>query len=175
MNKQELSQLLDDKLDHLTQHIKNQPDDLFVTQKVPGKWSNGEHLEHLRKTTRAVNKGMKLPGLVLRLKFGTCNRSERTYDETKKRYTTYLKESKAKSPEEFNPNNITAADKERLLTWFIQEKETMQATVSKLSEKALSQYVIPHPLIGKLTFREFVYFTAFHADHHLALMKRDNS
>jgi hypothetical protein len=25
---------------------------------------------------------------------------------------------------------------------------------------------LPHPLLGKLTLREMLYFTAYHADHH---------
>ena len=119
---------------------------------------------------------MKMPKLILKAKFGTCNREERTYEATKNKYTTALLDKNAKAPAEYSSDgSLTNKDKERLVSWYAQECETMKETVSKLSEKNLSQLVIPHPLIGKLTFREFVYFTAIHSDHHLALMKRDNT
>ena len=38
--------------------------------------------------------------------------------------------------------------------------------VSKWSEGDLDLYVIPHPLIGGLTFREILYFTIYHVQHH---------
>ena len=38
--------------------------------------------------------------------------------------------------------------------------------VHKWSEDDLDLYVIPHPLMGKLTFREILYFTIYHVKHH---------
>jgi len=175
MLKQELIQLLEEKMDLLIDHVNQQSDEKFAVQQVEGKWSNGEHLEHLRKTTRAVNKAMKIPKLILKAKFGKNNRDERTYEGTQTKYKTKLAETGAKAPAEYSADKISNKDKERIVSWYTQEIETMKGAVNKLSEKQLSQLVIPHPLIGKLTFREFVYFTAIHSDHHLALMKRDNT
>ncbi len=174
MNKQQLSQLLDDKLDPITDWLATQPEGSFSIQKTTEKWSNGEHLEHLRKTTRAVNKGMKIPKLVLRWKFGVNKRDERTYEESTEIYLNKLKESNVKSPKHLTTEGVTEAGKDRIIKWFIEEKETMQHFIKKSSEAQLSKYVLPHPLVGKMSFREFVYFTAFHGEHHFKLMKHYN-
>lgn len=174
MEKAALIQLLDKKFDAVTTWMAAQPEAAFTLQKVPGKWSNGEHIEHLRKTTRAVNKGMKLPKLLLRYKFGKMNRPERSYDDIITKYVKTLKDTGAKSPKEFSADNISIEDRPRIMKWFNEEKETMQRFITKTSEKNLSKYVIPHPLVGKMSFREFVYFTAYHTEHHFELMKQYN-
>jgi len=50
---------------------------------------------------------------------------------------------------------------------------------SALSKKALSQseqnldtYILPHPLLGKITMREMLYFTADHVQHHQKIIER---
>jgi len=40
------------------------------------------------------------------------------------------------------------------------------ARVRKYNEQQLDSYILPHPLIGKLTLREMLYFTLYHAEHH---------
>lgn len=174
MQKKELISLLDDNFDNLIAWLASRPDNEFTLQKVEGKWSNGEHLEHLRKATRAVNKGMNLPKLVLRYKFGKMNRPERSYEQIKEKYNKALRDTGIKAPKEFSPANITTDDRARITSWFLEEKKAMQNFISKTSEKNLSKYVIPHPLIGKMSFREFVLFTAYHTEHHFELMKKYN-
>jgi hypothetical protein len=34
------------------------------------------------------------------------------------------------------------------------------------SEKDLDELILPHPLLGKLTLREMMYFTMYHVTHH---------
>ena len=36
----------------------------------------------------------------------------------------------------------------------------------KLDEEDLDNYILPHPLIGKTTIREMLYFTIYHVQHH---------
>jgi hypothetical protein len=33
--------------------------------------------------------------------------------------------------------------------------------------------ILPHPLLGKITIREMLYFTAYHVQHHENIIKRD--
>jgi len=42
----------------------------------------------------------------------------------------------------------------------------------KHSEAALDKYILPHPLLGKLTLREMLYFTAYHVAHHKQLVEK---
>lgn len=174
MKKEALITLLDEKFDNLVQWLKDRPAEEFVSQKTPGKWSDGEHLEHLRKTSRALNKGMKIPKLVLRYKFGKMNREEKTYEQVVAKYQKALNKGSVKAPAEFVADKISIEDKDRIIKWFREEQATLKDIVMKNSEKALTKYVIPHPLTGRMNFREFIYFTAYHTEHHHKLMKKYN-
>jgi hypothetical protein len=56
--------------------------------------------------------------------------------------------------------------------------ETIEKMVVKInhqlegwSEADLDTYLLPHPILGKLTMREMMYFTVYHVEHHLHLAK----
>ncbi|CAN5267722.1 hypothetical protein BH11BAC6_BH11BAC6_08480 [soil metagenome] len=38
--------------------------------------------------------------------------------------------------------------------------------VNAYKETALDIYILPHPLLGKLTLREMLYFNILHGEHH---------
>ncbi|MFN2437645.1 MAG: hypothetical protein ABR503_00495 [Chitinophagaceae bacterium] len=38
--------------------------------------------------------------------------------------------------------------------------------LNKYSEEEIDRFVLPHPLLGKLTLREMMYFTIYHVEHH---------
>ena len=42
------------------------------------------------------------------------------------------------------------------------------------TEEELDTYLIPHPLIGKMTLRELLFFTVYHIGHHLKTIKNIN-
>ena len=41
----------------------------------------------------------------------------------------------------------------------------------KWKDAQLDQYIAPHPLLGKITVRELCYFTIYHTQHHLNIIK----
>ena len=41
--------------------------------------------------------------------------------------------------------------------------------IDSFSEKDLDNYILPHPLLGKLTIREMLFFTIYHVQHHEVL------
>jgi len=45
------------------------------------------------------------------------------------------------------------------------------AIEKKSTDTQLDQYIAPHPLLGKITLRELGYFTIYHTQHHLAIIK----
>jgi hypothetical protein len=57
--------------------------------------------------------------------------------------------------------------KEQLLKKWIASGQKLIAAIAKTDEKDLDRYVIPHPLLGKITLRELCYFTIYHTSHHL--------
>jgi hypothetical protein len=45
-------------------------------------------------------------------------------------------------------------------------------SINSYSEEQLDQYILPHPLLGKLTIREMMYFTIYHAQHHTTIVRQ---
>jgi hypothetical protein len=44
--------------------------------------------------------------------------------------------------------------------------------IAGFTEKDLDTIILPHPLLGKITYREMMYFTICHVLHHQALIKK---
>jgi uncharacterized damage-inducible protein DinB len=45
--------------------------------------------------------------------------------------------------------------------------------IDKISEEDLDKHILPHPLIGKTTIREILYFTIYHVQHHQKAIKEN--
>ncbi len=172
MKKKELAQLLTNNLTELHDWVRIHDDSQFEISKRQGKWNTGQHIDHLIRSMAPLNKIYKLPKLLLRYKFGINNRAERSFDDTYKRYLNKIQNDGAKTMGRFIPSNIRNADKSQKLSEFKCQGKKFVANISKQSEKNLSKYIIPHPILGYLTLREFGYFTAIHTSHHLDTLKK---
>jgi hypothetical protein len=55
------------------------------------------------------------------------------------------------------------------------EKRTaaLARKVQKMTDNQLDTLLLPHPLLGKLTFREMLYFTIYHVQHHQKSLLRN--
>lgn len=135
-----------------------------------GKWSAGQQTLHLIKSTKPLLNGLGLPKFILKSKFGKANRTSRSYDEVVARYKEKLDQGgKATSP--YIPGKVTAKEQSKLSTELMDIIEKMSHKIEKWSEEQLDEYVLPHPLLGKVTAREMLYFTIHHAGHHQLLIK----
>ena len=67
--------------------------------------------------------------------------------------------------------NYNEERKDVILEKLDKERHKMIKLIEKWDEKSLSKYVIPHPLLGKLSVREMLYFTILHTDHHRQILK----
>ncbi len=109
---------------------------------------------------------MRLPKFLLRYQFGLTNRPPRSYEELVARYLKALDGRAAVAPKRFTPEQIGREAKQRQTIQFNKLINRLMQLVNKWSEDDLDLYVIPHPLMGKLTFREILYFTIYHVQHH---------
>lgn len=65
----------------------------------------------------------------------------------------------------------TLKEKDHLLTRLqIQQKKLQYKTVH-ISEKNLDTLILPHPLMGKMTVREIIMWTAYHTEHHTTTLQ----
>lgn len=132
-------------------------------------WSPADNLRHLLKSTEAVTKGLKLPGLALRTLFGAAHEPSLSYDRLRAKYRAAL--VGGVDAGKFAPSAITApADVEGWQRELIKECREALADLAQAAERwderELDLYRLPHPLIGKLTLREMLFFTLYHYTHH---------
>lgn len=148
----------------------NKQSEIHFTATPNDKWSVGQNVEHLIRSLSPVNLALRLPGFVLRYKFGNPNREPRTYQELVNRYHEKL-QAGGRASARFVPPPILWAYKEKKLTDFANEVATMIKRMNSWSEDQLDSYLLPHPLLGKLTLREMLFFSGYHIEHHLKLLE----
>lgn len=134
------------------------------------KWSPAEHIMHLNLSVKPLELAYRLPGFLLAWKFGRANRMSRTYDELLNKYRLKL-DSGGKAPSAFIPETHHRTFEE-ITGEFRQRHHHLIQLAGHWSEKKLDTYILPHPLLGKLTLREMLYFTALHIHHHEQLIIR---
>lgn len=152
---------------------KNQPDHDFNKELVPGKWTAAGHLYHLIVTNNEIAKGFALPKMMLRMTFGISNRKERTFEQQREKYRNALASilnttgQAAQPGSKYEPDLDAVYNKSKLLQEYLASHANLLEKISAQSEEQLGEFVLPHPIMGKLTLREFAYFADFHTLHHL--------
>ena len=170
MTKEQIVELLHTHHGHFIDRLRelNDADFCFAPE---GKWSAGQQLDHIIKAVSPVNMAMGFPKFILKWKFGTANRPSKTYEELVEKYSRKLQEG-GKASGRFIPATIEAANKEVLLGKLTALVNKLSRITQKHSEEALDKFILPHPLLGKLTLREMLYFTAYHVEHHRQLVEK---
>jgi len=136
------------------------------------KWTAAQQLEHIIRSVKPLNQGLMLPAFMLKLFFGKANRPSKNYDELVAKYNRKLTEG-GKATAAFIPPKITTSKKERLLRELNNRAGKLCRQVNGFSEAQLDNIITPHPLLGKVTLREMLYFTAYHVLHHKALIEKN--
>ena len=149
-NKQEIIAALGEKINSFINYIAGLNKEEF--ESTPnGKWSAGQNLEHLIRAIQPLQQAYGLPKFVLHILFGKTNRPSRSYGEIVAKYKSKL----------------TAG----LIKKYEHQKKKLIAKIEKQTEENLDKYILPHPLLGKVTLREMLFFTIHHNEHHLESLK----
>jgi DinB superfamily len=173
MNQQEIINQLEQNHKIFINYIKSLSDDSFIFRKEE-KWSAGQQLEHICRAVSPLNLAFSLPNFVLKMLFGKANRPSKSYDELVKKYQDKLQNG-ATATGRFVPPIIKVEQKERLCKKLSKSIDTLNQKIKNYTEQELDTFILPHPLLGKVTTREMLYFTIYHVEHHLAICKRDVS
>jgi DinB superfamily len=115
---------------------------------------------------------LTLPKFIPRLIFGSANRASRSYEELVQKYQGKLA-SGGKASGRFLPTKVSFEQRDDLIKKLSNLVEGLNKRVEKLSETDFDEYVLPHPILGKLTLREMLYFTIYHVEHHHVAAKRN--
>jgi hypothetical protein len=169
-NRESIAAALNDAVNKVN-HFVDRLDESSFGRAPEGKWNAGQQLNHLLRSIQPLNLAYRLPQFTLKVMFGTSNRPSRTYDGLVEKYESKLALG-AKASGRFIPKAIPYLEKVQLINAYEKQKQKLIKRVSIYDEKALDQYVLPHPLLGKLTLREMLFFTIHHNTHHLNLIRK---
>ena len=168
-DKPQIISALSEKIDAFNDYITPLNKDQF--EAAPnGKWSAGQNLDHLIRAIKPLQLAYGLPKFALNILFGKTSRPSRTYDELVTKYKTKLAAG-GKASKPFIPPTVRFEKKNELINKYADQKHKLISKIEKQSENDLDKYILPHPLLGKVTLREMLYFTIHHNEHHLALLK----
>jgi hypothetical protein len=171
MTKPEIIQLLQQKHKAFIAYIQTLNAEEFLYAPAD-KWTAAQQLDHIHKSVKPLTQAMGYPKFVPRFLFGKANRSSKSYDELVNRYNEKLLLG-GRASGRFVPPVIAASQKEGLIKLILTSVNKMCTRIEKFSENELDNLILPHPLLGKITIREMLYFTAYHVEQHENFIKRD--
>jgi hypothetical protein len=133
-------------------------------------WSPAQHIRHLRKSSTPLVTALKLPRLLLRVRFGSHTGPSRGFSEIRELYRRALSAGAnagrfAPAPE--GPVADPADRRREIMNAWTAVTVQLTAVVAGWSESALDRHQLPHPILGLLTVREMLGFTVYHTAHHL--------
>ncbi len=141
-------------------------------QQPSTKWSIAQHVKHLIISTDTTRLAFALPKFIVRLYTGKPNRPSRTYDELVLKYKLKLEQG-GRASGQFVPKPIPDKEnKKKIVQHFSVAMNRLSDHIQKRwPDPELDKYIAPHPLLGKITLRELCYFTIYHTQHHLQIIK----
>jgi hypothetical protein len=164
-SKEDIKEALISIFDELNGYLKT-VDDATFKKTINGKWSIAQNTDHLTLSNFITNLSLNIPKVVLKQLYDTNNGTCQNYDEVVWRYQRSLSGG-AKATFPFQPKISMVPIRflvEKL--WENSAKELLQS-MDSWTEEELDTYLIPHPIIGKITVRELLFFTVYHIQHHL--------
>lgn len=170
MNKQKIKDALLENHNSFIAFVNNLTNDEFTLGKN-GKWTAGQQLEHILLSVKPFRQVLSLPKFMTNLIWGKANRKSRTYDELVNKYLQKLSAG-GRATGRFIPKMVPVEDKKKLSVLLQNEITALSNKLNKFREDELDSLILPHPLLGKLTIREMLYFTIYHVAHHRKLTEQ---
>jgi hypothetical protein len=170
MNKKAIIDSIEHAYQNLINCLEGLDEHAFLLA-AEGKWSAGKQLDHMIKSVAPLNMAMGLPQFIPALLFGKANRPSKTYEELVAKYQSKLAAG-GKAPAQFEPPFVPFEAKTKLINRLNKLVKSLCKKINQRSDADLDKNILPHPLLGKLTLREMLYFTAYHAAHHQASIEQ---
>ena len=138
-------------------------------------WSPADNVRHLIKSIRPLARGLRMPRVLILLRFGPAWRASRGYAEIREVYQGALArggEAGRFAPSPEGPPADPEAWRREVMGRWREVAEALDGAIALWSEGALDRLRLPHPLLGKLTVREMLLFTLYHNLHHVENVAR---
>ena len=144
----------------------------FLLPPAQDKWSAAQQADHIKRALEPLGWLLKLPKWLIRLITKKANRPSKDYDKLIVKYLQRL-EKGGRASGRFIPARSGTIDQTTVTGKIEKLVRGICRSLEKFSEKDLDSIVLPHPLLGKLTLREMMFFTLYHVEHHLAITKKN--
>lgn len=164
MNKNEIMLQMQQNHDAFIKLVSSLNEKEF-TYTIYSKWTAGQQAEHIVKAIKPVKLAFSLPLFVPKLLFGKANRPSRSYGELVKKYKDKLAAG-GRASAAFIPPEISFHRQKNITASISSVIASLNKKIESKTEEELDNYILPHPLLGKLTYREMLYFTIHHVYHH---------
>jgi len=119
-----------------------------------------------------VNFALQLPKFILRLLFGKAKQNK-TYEGLVGAYQLSLSNG-GKAGSSYIPKNVSIDQRQKLISNLTALIKSLTQKIEKLTEEELDKYILPHPLIGKISIREMLYFAIYHVQHHQKMISENS-
>ena len=170
MEKPEITEAISLSYAEVNAWLGQQPLERF--EKGPeGKWNTSEHLDHIIKTAQLITKALKYPKFILRYKFGKPNRPVRSRQEIIDRYKERLANIPPGTTTPIKIQGYSESQKEMVMDKLEKANLRLIDAINKWPEKKLDQFLLPHPLMGRMIVRELLIWHGYHNIHHLNILK----
>jgi uncharacterized damage-inducible protein DinB len=167
--KTDLINMLIDSNQRVTTWFTEIPAENFFTRQGEA-WSASDNMDHLIKSHKPLAKALKLPKITLQAMFGKPQKLSMSYEELCKIYRDQIVKGAQASgrylPNQENPAEKAEEKKKEILDRFSNASAELILVVEKWNQNELDQYLLPHPILGKLTIREMLFFTIYHNLRH---------
>lgn len=170
MTKSDIISELGEKHESFIDYVASMNEADFVYSKKD-KWTAGQQLQHILLAVKPLAQALSLPKFLLKIALGKANRPSKSYEELVQKYVAAI-ENGGKASKKFIPLVIDYNQRDKIEKSLRYALKKMLKNLEKYSEEDLDIMVAPHPLLGKLTLREMLFFTAYHVEHHHNLIQQ---
>jgi hypothetical protein len=133
-------------------------------------WSPAGNVRHLNKSTAPLGRALRLPRVLLRILFGTARQPSRPYTGLIAEYRAATEQGGGAGSYAPEPASVLGNDTRKRVELMSRRQELTEQfwnAVESWREADLDRYRLPHPLMGKVTLREMLFFSLYHNYHHV--------
>jgi hypothetical protein len=167
MNKTEIIAELELVHNQLWTLVENMPMTVQALS-LNNKWTPVQNVEHINKSIAPLVRYLGTPKNSIEEKFGLTSKASFELEDLNKIYAEAIQNGVVNS-EAFKPSDESSSFMDLKMAG-IELLSKMKSLLDEWSEDELNKYVCPHPLLGKLSVREMLYFTIFHCQTHSAII-----
>jgi hypothetical protein len=136
-------------------------------------WSPSDNVDHLIRAVKPITTALKLPRITLQAMFGKPEKPSMSYEALCTVYRDEIARGAQASgrylPKQESPAENAEGRKQALIDQWSRANAELLSVVEKWDLEEMDRYLLPHPLIGKLTIREMIFFTIYHNLRHASL------